>query len=66
MFARELHAGWTSWGNEVLKLQSLARFVGRGDGGGAAAAAAAAAAPRPEGGGVRNDVAAAGTHMSVL
>lgn len=26
MFARELHSGWTSWGNEVLKLQSASRF----------------------------------------
>lgn len=27
MFARELHSGWTSWGNEVLKLQAASRFV---------------------------------------
>lgn len=27
MFARELHSGWTSWGNEALKLQAVGRFV---------------------------------------
>lgn len=27
MFARELHAGWTSWGNEVLKFQSTPRYL---------------------------------------
>ncbi|PRW33311.1 methyltransferase 2 [Chlorella sorokiniana] len=26
MFARELHSGWTSWGNEALKFQSTACF----------------------------------------
>lgn len=26
MFARELHSGWTSWGNEVLKFQSASCF----------------------------------------
>ena len=27
MFARELAAGWTSWGNEVLRYQTLDNFV---------------------------------------
>jgi hypothetical protein len=27
MFARELAAGWTSWGNEVLRFQTLDNFV---------------------------------------
>ena len=26
MFARELAADWTSWGNEVLRFQTLDRF----------------------------------------
>ncbi len=34
MFARELHSGWTSWGNEVLKLQAASRFVRRKAGAG--------------------------------
>ena len=29
MFARELAKGWTSWGNEVLKFQTLDNFVAR-------------------------------------
>ncbi|EFN52846.1 hypothetical protein CHLNCDRAFT_36694 [Chlorella variabilis] len=29
MFARELHSGWTSWGNEGLKFQSKQRFQRR-------------------------------------
>ena len=32
MFARELAAGWTSWGNEVLKFQTLDNFVARAPG----------------------------------
>ena len=32
MFAREMAAGWTSWGNEVLKFQSADRFVDKGGG----------------------------------
>ncbi len=27
LFARNLTAGWTSWGNEVLRFQTLDRFV---------------------------------------
>lgn len=26
MFAREMHSGWTSWGNEALKFQSTSYF----------------------------------------
>ena len=26
MFARELTAGWTSWGNEVLRFQQMKHF----------------------------------------
>lgn len=27
MFAREVHSGWVSWGNEVLKFQGTENFV---------------------------------------
>jgi N6-adenosine-specific RNA methylase IME4 len=27
LFARELEAGWTSWGNEVLKFQDIRLFT---------------------------------------
>ena len=30
MFARELHSGWTSWGNEALKFQSTHNFLHTG------------------------------------